>query len=44
MVALLPRSRVNVFARIEGECEDFYRASADTRISGVKKLRVSLIE
>jgi hypothetical protein len=36
--------RVNVFARIEGNASDFYRACADTRISGVKRLRISLVE
>jgi hypothetical protein len=36
--------RVNVFACIEGDGRDFYRASADTRITGVKNVRISLIE
>lgn len=36
--------RVNIFARIEGDASEFYRASADTRISGVKKIRVSLVD
>ena len=36
--------RVNVFASIEGDAEAFYRASADTRITGVKNVRISLIE
>ena len=36
--------RVNVFARIEGDAEEFYKASADTRITGVKNVRLSLIE
>ena len=36
--------RVNVFARIEGDAEEFYKASADTRITGVKIVRISLIE
>jgi len=35
---------VNVFARIEGDARAFYKASADTRISGVKKVRIRLIE
>jgi hypothetical protein len=34
--------RVNVFARIEGDAKDFYKASADTRITGVKYVRISL--
>ena len=36
--------RVNVFARIVGDAAEFYRASADTRITGVKQLRISLID
>ncbi|KPL13495.1 MAG: hypothetical protein AMS26_14245 [Bacteroides sp. SM23_62] len=36
--------RVNVFASIEGNAEAFYKASADTRITGVKRVRISLIE
>ena len=36
--------RVNVFARIVGETDKFYEACADTRISGVKKVRISLID
>ena len=36
--------RVNVFARIEGDAQEFYKASADTRITGVKNVRISLIE
>jgi len=36
--------RVNVFARIEGDAGEFYRASADTRITGVKNVRISLIK
>jgi hypothetical protein len=36
--------RVNVFARIEGDAGEFYRASADTRITGVKNVRISLVE
>ncbi|MCD6598348.1 MAG: DUF3830 family protein [Bacteroidales bacterium] len=35
--------RVNVFARIEGDAQEFYKASANTRITGVKKVRISLI-
>ena len=35
--------RVNVFARIEGDAEAFYRACADTRISGVKTMRISIV-
>ena len=35
--------RVNIFARIEGDAEAFYRARADTRITGAKRLRVSLL-
>jgi hypothetical protein len=36
--------RVNVFARIEGDATAFYKASADTRISGVRNVRISLVE
>ena len=36
--------RVNVFARIEGDAREFYKASADTRITGVKNVRISLVE
>ena len=36
--------RVNVFARIEGDATAFYKASADTRITGVKNVRISLID
>jgi hypothetical protein len=36
--------RVNIFAHIEGDAAEFYRASADTRISGVKKVKINLIE
>lgn len=36
--------RVNVFARIEEDAQEFYKASADTRITGVKNVRISLIE
>ncbi len=36
--------RVNVFARIEGDASEFYKASANTRITGVKNVRISLIE
>ncbi len=36
--------RVNIFARIVGDATEFYRASADTRITGVKQLRISLAE
>jgi len=36
--------RVNVFARIEGDVKEFYRASADTRITGVKNVRITLSE
>ena len=35
---------VNIFARIEGDAGEFYRASADTRISGIKKVRIKLVE
>jgi hypothetical protein len=35
--------RVNVFACIEGDAEEFYKASADTRITGVKNVRISLV-
>ncbi len=36
--------RVNVFARIEGDAREFYKASANTRITGVKNVRISLVE
>lgn len=36
--------RVNIFAHIEGDAAEFYKACADTRISGVKTLRISLLE
>lgn len=36
--------RVNVFASIEGDATGFYQASADTRITGVKNVRISLIK
>jgi len=36
--------RVNIFAHIEGDAAEFYRASADTRISGVKRVKINLIE
>ncbi|MEN8202246.1 MAG: DUF3830 family protein [Bacteroidota bacterium] len=36
--------RVNVFARIEGDAEAFYKASANTRITGVRNVRISIIE
>ena len=36
--------RVNVFARIVGDAQEFYKVSADTRITGVKNVRISLIE
>jgi len=36
--------RVNVFARIESDAEEFYKASANTRITGVRNVRISLIE
>ena len=36
--------RGNVFARIEGDAREFYKASADTRITGVKNVRITLIE
>lgn len=36
--------RVNVFAQIEGDAKEFYKASANTRITGVKNVRISLIE
>jgi hypothetical protein len=35
--------RVNIFAHIEGDADAFYRASADTRLTGVKKVRIRLI-
>jgi len=36
--------RVNIFARIEGDAAEFYKACADTRISGVKTLRIRLLD
>ena len=36
--------RVNIFAHIEGDATEFFKASADTRISGVKRVRIKLIE
>ena len=36
--------RVNIFARFEGDAAEFYRASAGTRITGVKNVRISLVE
>ncbi len=35
--------RVNVFARIEGDAAAFYKASANTRITGVQKVRISIV-
>lgn len=35
---------VNVFARMVGDAEPFFRASAATRITGQKRLRMSLVE
>ncbi len=35
--------RVNVFAKIEGDAQKFYKASANTRITGVKNVRITLI-
>jgi hypothetical protein len=35
---------VNVFAQIEGDATEFYKASANTRITGVKNVRIRLIE
>ena len=35
---------VNIFARIEGDAAAFYRASAVTRTTGVKNMRISLID
>jgi len=35
---------VNVFARMVGDTEPFFKASADTRISGQKTLRISLAD
>ena len=34
----------NIFAKIEGDASEFYKASANTRITGVKNVRISLIE
>lgn len=36
--------RVNIFAKIEGDAREFYQASANTRITGVKNIRISLIK
>jgi len=35
---------VNIFARIEGDATGFYRACADTRMTGAKKFRIGLVE
>jgi hypothetical protein len=34
---------VNIFARIEGNATEFYKASADTRITGQKQVKIRLI-
>jgi len=36
--------RVNVFAQIEGDATEFYKASANTRITGVRTVKIRLIE
>ena len=36
--------RVNIFARIVGDATAFYKACADTRIHGVKRVRISLVD
>ena len=36
--------RVNVFAKIEGDATEFFKASANTRITGAKNIRINLIE
>src|SRR3989339_1192917 len=36
--------RANIFARIEGDTAEFYKVSADTRISGVKKVSFKLLQ
>ena len=36
--------RVNVFARIEGDATEFYKASAETRITGVQEIRIKLVK
>ena len=35
--------QVNIFARVEGDASAFYKASADTRITGAKKVRIALL-
>lgn len=35
--------QVNIFAQIEGNATDFYKASADTRITGQKKVKIRLV-
>jgi len=35
---------VNIFARIQGDASEFYHASANTRITGVKKVKITLVE
>jgi hypothetical protein len=35
---------VNVFARIVGDASEFHKACADTRITGQKTVRISLVE
>ena len=36
--------RVNIFARIEGDAAAFYKACADTRITGARRVRISLLD
>jgi len=36
--------RVNIFARIQGDAGKFYRACADTRLSGAKRVRITVVE
>lgn len=35
---------VNIFARIEGDAAEFYKASAETRITGEKKVIIQLLD
>jgi len=35
--------RVNIFARIQGDSEEFYQACADTRLSGARRVRIAVV-
>jgi hypothetical protein len=36
--------RVNIFARMVGDTKEFFKACADTRVTGQKRIRISLID